>query len=120
MSNPFVKKLEIYIPEENLSEVTEILHKHGVGGVSLSEIKGRGKLPHEPVPETVRFYMTSKKIVPEYVSRHKIESIVSESSTKPIIDDLFQLKPARAKVFVYDILEAYDLVSKASGEDALT
>ena len=50
--------------------------------------------------------MTSKKIVPEYVSRHKIESIVSESSTKPIIDDLFQLKPARAKVFVYDILES--------------
>ena len=57
-----MKKLEIYIPEENLSEVTEILHKHGVGGMSLSDIKGRGRIPHEPVPETVRFYMTNKKL----------------------------------------------------------
>lgn len=115
-----MKKLEIYIPEENLSEVTEILHKHGVGGVSLSDIKGRGRIPHEPVPETVRFYMTSKKIIPEYISRRKIEVILPDSMTKPVIDDLLQLKPDRAKVFVYDVLEAYDLVSKASGEDALT
>jgi nitrogen regulatory protein P-II 1 len=114
-----MKKVEIYIPEENLSEVTEILHKHGVGGVSLSDIKGRGRILHEPVPETVRFYMTSKKIIPEYISRRKIEVILPESITKPVIDDLFHLKPSRAKVFVYEVLEAYDLVSKASGEDAL-
>lgn len=40
--------------------------------------------------------------------------------TKPIIDDLFQLKLTRGKVFVTDVSEAYDLVSKTSGEDALT
>ena len=115
-----MKKLDIYIPEDNLSELTEILHKHSVGGISLSDIKGRGKIPHEPIPETVRFYMTGKKIIPEYLTRHKVEVIVPETMTKPIIDDLFQLKPSRGKVFVTDVSEAYDLVSKTSGEDALT
>src|SRR6476620_5650054 len=115
-----MKKLDIYIPEDNLSELTEILHKHSVGGISLSDIKGRGKIPHEPIPETVRFYMTGKKIIPEYLTRHKVEVIVPETMTKPIIDDLFQLKLTRGKVFVTDVSEAYDLVSKTSGEDALT
>lgn len=113
-----MKKLDIYIPEDSLSELTEILHKHSVGGISLSDIKGRGKIPHEPIPETVRFYMTGKKIIPEYLTRHKVEVIVPETITKPIIDDLFQ--PTRGKVFVTDVSEAYDLVSKTSGEDALT
>ena len=31
-----------------------------------------------------------------YVSRGKIEVILPESMTKPVIDDLFQLKPSRA------------------------
>jgi nitrogen regulatory protein PII len=115
-----MKKLDIYIPEDSLSEVTEILHKHSVGGISLSDIKGRGKIPHEPIPETVHHYMTGKKIIPEYLTRLKVEVIVSETMTKPIIDDLFQLKPTRGKVFVTDVSEAYDLVSKTSGEDALT
>ena len=115
-----MKKLEIFITEENLSEVTEILQKHGVGGISLSEIKGRGRIPHEAVPETVREYLTGRKIIPEYVSRHKIEVISPESMTKPILDELLQLKPARVKVFVYDVSEAYDLVSKATAEKALT
>jgi nitrogen regulatory protein P-II 1 len=113
-----MKKLDIYTPEDSLSEVTEILHKHSVGGISLSDIKGRGKILHEPIPEMVRFYMTGKKIIPEYLTRHKVEVIVPETMTKPIIDDLFQLKPTRGKVFVTDVSEAYDLVSKASGEDS--
>jgi nitrogen regulatory protein PII len=115
-----MKKLDIYIPEDILSGVTEILHKHSVGGISLSDIKGRGKIPHEPIPETVHHYMTGKKIIPEYLTRLKVEVIVPETMTKPIIDDLFQLKLTRGKVFVTDVSEAFDLVSKTSGEDALT
>ena len=59
-----MKKLEIYITEENLSEVTEILQKHGVGGISLSEIKGRGLVPHEAVPESVRDVLDGQKGCP--------------------------------------------------------
>lgn len=114
-----MKQLDLYIPSENVSEVTELFHKHEVGGISLSEIKGRGKVSHEPVPETVRSYWYGRKMTPEYVNRVYVSTIVPDSKVKLIIDDLLKLKPARGKVFVRDILEAYDLVSKAAGEAAL-
>lgn len=114
-----MKQLEIYIPWENVSEVTELLHKHEVGGISLSEIKGRGNIPHEPIPEMVHSYWYGKKMIPEYVNRVLISIIVSDLKVKPIIDDLLKLKPTRGKVFVRDVLEAYDLVSKTIGEAAI-
>lgn len=113
-----MKQLDIYIPSENVSEATEVFHKHEVGGISLSEIKGRGKIPHEPVPDTVRAYWYGKKMTPEYVNRVHVSIIVPDSKVKPIIDDLLKLKPTRGKVFVRDVLEAYDLVSKATGDAA--
>jgi nitrogen regulatory protein PII len=114
-----MKQLDIYIPLENVSEATEVFHTHEVGGISLSEIKGRGKIPHEPIPDMVRSYWYGKKMTPEYVNRVHISIIVSDSKVKPIIDDLFKLKPTRGKVFVRDVLEAYDLVSKTEGESAI-
>lgn len=116
---PNMKQLDIYIPWENVSEATEVFHKHEVGGISLSEIKGRGKIPHEPVPDMVRAYWYGKKMIPEYVNRVRVSIIVPDLKVKPIIDDLLELKPTRGKVFVRDVLEAYDLVSKAAGEAAI-
>ena len=57
-----MKQIDIYITSENVSEATQILHKHEVGGITLSEVKGRGMIPHEPVPDTVHAYTYAKKI----------------------------------------------------------
>ena len=81
-----MKRVDIYIPEEELSAVTEILHQHDVGGISVSDIRGRSKIPHEAVPEMVRNYMTGKKISPEYLSRRKVEVVVTDSQTKSIVE----------------------------------
>ena len=109
----------MYIPQENVSEVTEILRKHEVAGISMGEVKGKGKTPHEPVPELVRMYHYGKKVTPEYVTRVHLATVVPDSKVRLIIDDLLELKPMRGKVFVRDILEAYDLLSKAVGEAAI-
>lgn len=114
-----MRQLDIYIPPENVSETTEVLHKHDVGGISLSEVKGRGKIPHEPVPEMVRSYWYGKKMTPEYINRVHVSVVVSDVKVKPIVDELLKLKPTRGKVFVRDVLEAYDLASKAAGESAI-
>ncbi len=114
-----MKRIDIYIPEEDVFEITEILHKHEVGGISISDVDGSGKVPHEPVPEMVRSYMTGKHIVPAYVTRRKIETVVSDSKVNPIIDELLTVGPKRGKVFVHDVSEAYDLSKKISGENAL-
>lgn len=116
-----MKRIDIYVPVENVSEVTLILHKHESGGITLSEVSGRGKVPHKAIPEVVsgEWHMTGKRIVPEYVRRSDISTVVSESNVKPLLQDLRKLKTEVGKIFVSDILEAYDLASGSAGEIAL-
>ena len=115
-----MKAVDIYVPEESLSEVTVVLDNHKVGGVSVTTIRGKGKDPHEAVPEIVREYMTGRKIIPEFVTRLKIEAIVTDTDVKPIVDELSNLGVKRGKVFVREISEAYDISKKTSGDSALT
>jgi nitrogen regulatory protein PII len=114
-----VKQVDFYVPRENVSEVTDILRKHDVAGISMVEVKGKGKTPHEPIPEMVRMYHYGRKVTPEYVTKVHLSTVVPDLKVKPIIDDLLKLKPMRGTVFVRDILEAYDLQSKAVGESAV-
>ena len=109
----------MYIPRENVPEVTGILRKHEVAGISMAEVRGKGKTPHEAVPEMVRMYWYGKKVTPDYVTKVHLTTVVPDSKVKPIIDVLLRLKPMRGTVFVRDILEAYDLLSKAVGETAV-
>ena len=109
----------MYIPRENVPEVTGILRKHEVAGISMAEVRGKGKTPHESVPEMVRMYWYGKKVTPDYVTKVHLTTVVPDLKVKPIIDDLLKLKPMRGKVFVRDILEAYDLLSKDVGEAAI-
>ena len=109
----------MYIPKENVPEVTSILRKHEVAGISMGEVRGKGKTPHEAVPEMVRMYWYGKKVTPEYITKVHLTTVVPDSKVKPIIDALLRLKPMRGTVFVRDILEAYDLLSKAEGETAI-
>ncbi|MEP6575292.1 MAG: P-II family nitrogen regulator [Nitrososphaerota archaeon] len=114
-----MKKVDIYVQEEKLAEITETLDNHGVGGISIMTIRGKGKDPHDPVPEMVRSYMTGRHVIPEFVTRLKIEVIVIDTKVKPIVDDLSKLDLKTGKVFVHDIFEAYDISKKTSGESAL-
>ena len=114
-----MKKLDIIIPHERLSEVNDILHKHKVGGITFYDIKGRGRAKQEPVA-VGRGVM---RYVPEFGSRTKIEVLVKDSLSKQIIDDLLKKistgSTSDGKIFVYDVAEAYDIGSKESSDSAL-
>jgi nitrogen regulatory protein P-II 1 len=114
-----MKRLDIIIPHERLSEVNDILHKNKVGGITFYDIKGRGRAKQEPVA-VGRGVM---RYVPEFGSRTKIEVLVKDSLAKEIIDDLLKKistgSTSDGKIFVYDVAEAYDIGSKESGESAL-
>jgi nitrogen regulatory protein P-II 1 len=114
-----MKRLDIIIPHERLSEVNDILHKHKVGGITFYDIKGRGRAKQEPVA-VGRGVM---RYVPEFGSRTKIEVLVKDSLAKEIIDDLLKNistgSTSDGKIFVYDVAEAYDIGSKESGDSAL-
>src|SRR3712207_9218438 len=83
-----MKEISIYIPKDDLTQVTEILKKHNVGGMTFYEINGAGRTKREEVPEMVRAYMTGRTITPDYAKRTKVETIVSDSLVNPILEDI--------------------------------
>ena len=46
-----MKEISIYIPTHDLEQVTEILRKHNVGGITFYEINGAGRTQRDAVPE---------------------------------------------------------------------
>jgi nitrogen regulatory protein P-II 1 len=44
-----MKRLDIIIPHERVSQINELLHKDKVGGMTFYDVKGRGRSKNEPV-----------------------------------------------------------------------
>ncbi len=114
-----MKRLDLIIPHERLTEINEILHKHKVGGMTFYDIKGRGRAKREPV-SVGRGVM---RYVPEFGFRTKIEVLVPDQMAKGIIDEVLKVistgSASDGKIFVYDVAEAYDIGSKETGDAAL-
>ena len=118
-----MKEITIFIRAEYLSKVTEILNKHNVGGLAFYEVNARGRTKIKEVPEMVRAYMTGKKITPEHEKRTKLETIVSDSIAKQLIDDLIKIdsgSKGHGMIFVKEVVNAHEIGSTQSGEVILS
>ena len=119
-----MKEINVYVVSEDLPKVTNILRKHNVGGMAFYEIDGRGRRKREEVPEMVRSYMTGRKVTQEYAKRTKVETFVTDSAAKEIVEDLINTlgsaSDPRGVVFVKEVSSAYELGTKLSGEAILT
>lgn len=114
-----MKKLDLIIPHERLTEINELLHRHKVGGMTFYEIKGRGRAKREPV-SVGRGVM---RYTPEFGFRTKIEVLVPDDGAKSIIDDVLKVistgSASDGKIFVYNVEEAYDIGSREKDDAAL-
>jgi nitrogen regulatory protein P-II 1 len=114
----FVKQLDIFVNAQDLPKVTDILRKHKVSGVALSEIQGAGRIKRKEIRE--RDGWSVRTVTPEYEARTKIETIVPDSSLKEIVDDLVSSlgseNEPRGMIFVKDVYEAYEIGTKLSGD----
>jgi nitrogen regulatory protein P-II 1 len=118
-----MKQIDIFIRTDDLNQVTNILQKNGVGGITFYDVNGAGRTKREAVPEMVRSYMTGRTVTPEFVKRTKVEAVVPDSAIKGIIDQLNNISPgkeAHGMIFVKDVSDAFEIGSKVSGEAALS
>jgi nitrogen regulatory protein P-II 1 len=118
-----MKQIDIFIRTDDLTRVTYILQKNGVGGITFYDINGAGRTKREAVPEMVRSYMTGRTTTPEYVKRTKVEAVVPDSAAKVIVELLNNISPgkeAHGMIFVKDVFDAYEIGTKVSGEAALS
>ena len=121
-----MKEISIFIKTDDLVQVTEILRKHNVGGMTFYEINGAGRTERDAVPEMVRAYMTGRTITPDYAKRTKVETIVSDSAMNQIVDDISNSlgqhagSKAHGMIFIKDVSDAYEIGTKQRGEAVLT
>ena len=121
-----MKEISIYIPTHDLEQVTEILRKHNVGGITFYEINGAGRTKRDLIPEIVDSYMTGKTVMPEYAKRIRVDTIVPDSAMDQIVDDIINNisqhagKDAHGMIFVKDVSDACEIGTKERGEAVLT
>lgn len=117
-----VKELDIYITEEDLSKVTDVLRKHNVGGMAFDEVQGAGRIKRTEKRE--RDGWSVRTVTPEYERRTRIETVVPDSLAKQIIEDITstmgsQNEP-RGMIFVKEVSNAYEIGTKQTGDILLT
>ncbi len=121
-----MKEISIFIPTDDLAQVTEILKRHNVGGMTFYEINGAGRTKRDAVPERVRAYMTGRTITPDYAKRTKVETIVSDLLVNQILEDISNSlgqhagNEAHGMIFIKDVYDAYEIGTKQRGEAVLT
>lgn len=123
-----MKELSIYLFAEAVPTATEILRRHGIGGLAFYEIYGAGRTRRQEIPEVVfqgaRAYQTGRRVTPDFEKRTKIETFVPDSSAKEIVDELTSTLSSESEsggiVFVKEVANAYEIGTKQIGEAILT
>jgi nitrogen regulatory protein P-II 1 len=121
-----MKEISIFIPTDDLQQITSILRNHDVGGITFYEINGAGRTKRDSIPEIVQSYRTGRSITPEYAKRIKIELVVSDLKANNIVDDILNNlnkhadNEAHGMIFVKDVSDAIEIGTKQRGESALT
>ena len=72
-----MKKLDIYVMEEDFTKVTDILCKNNVVGMAFDEVQGAGRMKRTEIRE--RDGWDVKTVTPEYERRTRIETVVPDS-----------------------------------------
>ncbi|MGA8842374.1 MAG: P-II family nitrogen regulator [Nitrososphaeraceae archaeon] len=114
-----LKRVEIIIPHRWVSHVDDVLKGMQIGGMSATQIEGRGKV--KPVPVAVQ--RGTATATPEFIPRTKVEVIVIddmvEELTQKILDTFGGDPNLGGKIFISDVVGAIDFVTKRKDEEAI-
>jgi nitrogen regulatory protein PII len=104
-----MKEISIFVRATDLEQVTEILRKHNVSGITFYDVYGA-------VPGMAESYMTGRTIIPDYVKKTKVETIASDYVTKQIVDDIsnsmnqhVEKEPQGLMIFLKDVSDVYEI-----------
>src|SRR5271165_4542892 len=114
-----MKKIEAVIRREKFEIVDEALKKIGVGGLTMEEVKGRGRTR---VITTVHMRGTWTQ-EDEYIRHTKLEIIAKDDQVSKVVESILSSattgSPGDGKIFVTPVDQIYDIGSKQSGERAV-
>ena len=112
-----MKKIEAYIKPFKIDEVKEALMEIGVGGMTVTEVKGFGRQKGH-----TELYRGSEYKV-DFLPKVKIEVVIKNEDVERVVDAV--VKAARTgqigdgKIFVQDVEDAVRIRTGESGEEVL-
>jgi nitrogen regulatory protein P-II 1 len=116
-----MKEINIFIRSDDLSKVTDVLQKHNAG-ITFFNIQGTGRTPRS-TSEIIHSYQTGRTVVPKFIGRIMVVSIVSDSIAKLILEEIknsFELRTEPyGVIFVKDVSDAFELGTNLTGDDVL-
>jgi nitrogen regulatory protein P-II 1 len=116
-----MKEINIFVRSDDLSKVTDVLQKHNAG-ITFFNIQGTGRTPRS-TSEIVHSYQTGRTVVPKFVGRIMVISMVSDSNAKLILEEIknsFELQTEPyGVIFVKDVSGAFELGTNLIGDEVL-
>ena len=114
-----MKRVEAIISSEKVSAVNEALRSVGVGGATILDAKGRGKVK----PQIQSWRGTKRLRSAEFSNRANIVTVVDDSDVekviKTILDTTSTGSAGDGKIFVSPVSEAIDIGTKKRGQVAI-
>ncbi|QLH05451.1 transcriptional regulator [Nitrosopumilus oxyclinae] len=107
-------KIEVILGENDVMAISEGLKKIGIGGLTVSKVRGRGK---KPGPE-IHASKGSEIFVPQFSEKYRLEAIISDAIEDEVIGIIKQ-NGRVGKIFVSQILRAVDIASGDEGENTI-
>ena len=107
-------RIEVILGENDVMAISEGLKDIGIGGLTVSKVRGRGK---RPGPE-IHASKGSEIFVPQFNDKYQLEVIVSDSREDEVIG-IIKENGRVGKIFVSQILRAIDIATGEEGEKTI-
>jgi len=107
-------KIEVILGENDVMAISEGLKEIGIGGLTVSKVRGRGK---RPGPE-IHASKGSEIFVPQFSEKYRLEVIIPDTKEDEVVG-IIKENSRVGKIFVSQILRAVDIATDAEGEKTI-
>ena len=107
-------KVEIILGENDVMSISEGLKKIGIGGLTVSKVRGRGK---RPGPE-IHASKGSEIFTPQFNDKYKMEAIIPDAKEDEVVS-IIKANGRIGKIFISQILRAVDIASNDEGDETI-
>ena len=107
-------KIEVILGQNDVMAISEELKKIGIGGLTVSKVRGRGK---RPGPE-IHASKGSEIFTPQFNDKYRIEAIIADAREDEVIG-IIKENGRVGKIFVSQILRAVDIATGDEGETTI-
>jgi len=107
-------KIEVILGKNDVMAISEGLKKMGIGGLTVSKVRGRGK---NPGPE-IHASKGSEIFTPQFTDKYRLELVIPDSKEEEIVK-VIKENVRVGKIFISQILRSVDIASGDEGEKTI-